>query len=151
LFPDSLPKMDDLFLPGGPPSADEMPLPDVAVNLSDALSRGERPFEASGVPKGFGWAAESATALVAGQEVALAAAPAVGPGDNSLRRSPPGAVPMTSQRAEGQDSLRPYQVALGLLPFLPAFGFTPVSLREKVLAGRRLWKTWRQARRRRSG
>jgi hypothetical protein len=47
--------------------------------------------------------------------------------------------------------MRPYEIALGVFPFLPAFGFTPVTLREKVLAGRRLWQEWWRRRRRPRG
>jgi hypothetical protein len=150
LFPDSLPKMDDLFLPGGPPSADEMPFPAGPTDLGGLWSRDERPLEGPLVANAIGQE-ESAPALLAGQEVTLAAASAASPEDNRLRRSQLDALFTTSRRPHGEDRLRPYQVALGLLPFLPAFGFSPVTLREKVLAGRRLWQTWRHSRRNRRG
>jgi hypothetical protein len=133
LFPDALPTMDEAPLPGGPPGADEKPFPDEAANLGGAPSRGERPVE---VPPGVN---------VTGQ--AAESAPAAG----RLRRSQPEAAMTAGRRPRGEGPLRPYQIAPGLLPLLPAFGLTLVTLREKVLAGRRLWQPWRHGRRHRGG
>jgi hypothetical protein len=51
--------------------------------------------------------------------------------------------PDAAEEPASEDNLRPYQIALGMMPFLPAFGYTPVSLREHVRAGRRAWKRLR--------
>jgi hypothetical protein len=37
------------------------------------------------------------------------------------------------------DGLRPYHIALGMMPFLAAIGYTPASLRDHVRVGRRAW------------
>jgi hypothetical protein len=138
LFPDSLPRVEELLFPGGLPRTDEMPLPDRAPNLGGPLSRGEQPVE---VPLLAGAVGQAPT-LPDGPEAVAAPAPAAGLALSSANANRPEVAPA----AQGEDSLRPYQIALGLLPFLPAFGFTPVTLRERVRAGRRLWQDLRRRR-----
>jgi hypothetical protein len=151
LFPDSLPKMDEMQFPGGLPWGQEMPLPDRAPNLGGPLSRGEQPVEPPILASAVGEAAGSAPALLDGQEAVAAAAPAASldsdlalasPDANRAEVSPADPTGAPADRLDtdrGEDPLRPYKIALGLLPFLPAFGFTAVTLREQVLVARRRW------------
>jgi hypothetical protein len=148
LFPDSLPKMDEKLLPGGPRSGDEMPFPDESTKL-DGPSQGGWIVEVPQVARAAGRAAETAPGLGASQKAAVAVVSAVDHGPDSARLSPLDAGPVIGQQPASEDPLRPYRIALGLLPFLPAFGFTPASLREKVRAGRRWWQDWRGGRRQR--
>jgi hypothetical protein len=155
LFPDSLPEVDELQFPGGLPWGQEMPLPDRIPNLGGPLSRGERPAEVLLPARAVGEAAESAPPRLDGQEAlavpALAATPDSGlalssPDANRPEASltdPTGAREDRLDTDRGKDPLRPYKVALGLLPFLPAFGFTAVTLRERVQAGLRWWQKQR--------
>jgi hypothetical protein len=152
LFPDSLPKVDEIQFPGGLPWEREMPLPDRTPNLGGPLPLGERPVETLILAGAVGEAAKSGPALPDGQEAvaqpALAAAPGTGlarpsPDANRPAASPAGA---TNGPADPRDTvwvknpLRPYKIAMGALPFLPAFGFTALTLRDRVQAGVRLWR-----------
>jgi hypothetical protein len=160
LFPDSLPKVDELQFPGGLPWEQDMPLPDRTPNLGGPLSLGERQVEVLILASAVGEAAESAPALPNGQETVAEPALAASPGSGLALSSPdanrPEASPADPTGApvdrldtdRGGDPLRPYKIALGLLPFLPAFGFTAVTLREQVLAGLRRWQELRDWRRR---
>jgi hypothetical protein len=170
LFPDSLPKVEELLFPGGLPRTEEMPFPDEAPNLDNSLSGGERPIEVPLFAGPAGKATVLAPAVPEGQEAVaslvpaagLSSGPALSPPDANRAEVPPVGPHTTAQvspteapaarrdtaraarqRARAEDPLRPYQIALGMLPFLPAFGFTAVTLREKVLAGRRLWQDLR--------
>jgi hypothetical protein len=146
LFPDSLPKADEMQFPGGLPWQREMPLPErpertpnLGGPLSLSVSLGEPPVAEvatvlTSAVEETGEAAESAPARLDGLE-------AVG---ERLEESPAD----QTDTDRGKDPLRPYKVALGLLPFLPAFGFTAVTLREQVQAGLRWWQELRVKRRR---
>jgi hypothetical protein len=160
LFPDSLPKVDELQFPGGLPWGQEMPLPDRTPNLGGPLSRGDRPVEVLILASAVGEAAESAPALPDGQEAVAEPVLAATPGSGLALSSPDANRPEVSladptgapadrlDTDRGGDPLRSYKIALGLLPFLPAFGFTAVTLREQVQAGLRRWQELRSWRRR---
>jgi hypothetical protein len=143
LFPDSLPKVEEMLFPGGLPRADEMPLPDPTPKANGARSRADRPVETPLLAYVVEEAPASAPALADGPESVTAPGRTAGLALSSADVNRGEVSPV----AQGEDPLRPYQIALGLLPFLPAFGFTPVTLRERVLASRRLWRelrcTWR--------
>ncbi len=145
LFPDSLPKVDELQFPGRLPWGQEMPLPERTPNLGGPLSLSEQPVEVPIRIGAVGEAVESAPALPDGQEAiaepALAANPDSGPALSPA--DPSGAPADRLDTGRGKDPLRPYKIALGLVPVLAAFGFTAVTLREQVLAGRRRWQELR--------
>jgi hypothetical protein len=50
------------------------------------------------------------------------------------------AAPASAEETSANDTLRPYHIALGMIPCLAAFGYTPTTLREHVRAARRAWK-----------
>jgi hypothetical protein len=161
LFPDSLPKVDEMQLPGGLPWGREMPLPERTPNLGGPLSPGERPAEAPLQAAAVGEAAGSAPARPDGKEavaeVALAATPggglALSPPDADRPKASPadpaGAPADRVDAGRGQDSLRPYKIAVVMFPFLLLFGFTAVTLRERVLDSLRRWQKPPSRRRRR--
>jgi hypothetical protein len=126
LFPDALPQIDD------------------ALRATDMLLSDEPP---SGEDVSFG------LELLSQPPVATLGKEDVLPFDAQATVSRPvpakawleSACPLSDSTDESADgnNLRPYHIALGMMPFLVAFGYTPSGLRDHVHVGQRVWKRLR--------
>jgi hypothetical protein len=171
LFPDALARLDEMLQ-----QPDQMPLPDVAPGLQSPIptvvrlradgagvagegsEAGQSPVAALAPVAGAGW--EMPDLLWAARTaVPLAAVPSAGQRQPS--RPPPtarGAVSGVQAvvarvgaailgRKGAADPLRPYKIALGLVPALAVFGYTPATLRDHIETARRAWRQFRDGRR----
>jgi hypothetical protein len=139
LFPDSLPPIDESLFPDVMPQRDDMLLP------NDMLVPNEIP-SGEDVSLDLKLLSQPPVATV-GKEHVLPFD--VLPRGNGWRESAI-ADPDSAEESVARASIRPYHIALGMLPFLVAFGYTPSTLREHVHAGRRIWKRLRSHLRRRT-
>jgi hypothetical protein len=162
LFPDSMPKLDDMLLPSASPWEDAPLLnPDqrsqapvvvpAAVGMEDApvfaapvLANGD----SIGIPSLIliPSPARAAPAPVASDAHRLA--PISQPTTANGWQEDALGIPTSEEEPASGDDLRPYRIALGMIPCLVAFGYTPSRLREHVQAGRQAWKRLRSHRHR---
>ncbi len=162
LFPDSMPKLDDMLLPNSSPWEDDPLLnPDqrsqapvvvpAAVGVEDApvfaapvLANGN----SIGIPSLIliPSPALAAPAPVASDVHRLA--PISQPTTANGWQEDDFGIPTSEEEPASGDNLRPYRIALGMIPCLVAFGYTPSRLREHVHAGQRAWKRLRSHRHR---
>jgi hypothetical protein len=120
LFPDAALRIDEALFPDGIPNVDEMPFPELAPSPVDP---------SSGTTDIVSVAAPVSSTPSRWSDAFVS---------NSSQR--PSDVVADPNQAEPADLLRPYKVAMCLMPFFFTLGITPVSLRERVLAAQRAWK-----------
>jgi hypothetical protein len=157
LFPDTMPPFDEMLFPEVMPQLDDMLLPNDILPPSESSS-GEGPSgEDVSLDLGrLGLVPTAAPTAVRWEDVLASDAPAKTQTDEVCRFVPtPPPVPAnqwlesasaTSAPAEepvAGENLRPYHIALGMMPFLVAFGYSPSSLRDHVHEGQRVWKRLR--------
>jgi hypothetical protein len=139
LFPEAMQQIDDMLLPSDVPLSNESPLGEVS-----SLDLGRLGLVPSAAPTAVRW--EDALALEA-PATATAEAPRSTPISRPVtvkaRRECASAIPVSAEEPAAGDNIRPYQIALGMMPFLVAFGYTPTSLRDHVHVGQRVWKRLR--------
>jgi hypothetical protein len=169
LFPDTLPSFDEMLFPEVMPKLDDMPslnesppgddffmdlgrrsqapiAAPAAVGMADApafAAPATVPSDAAGIPSLIVISSPTvdapATAASDVHRVALISQPV--PANDWQEGASVASDSATGP--EAGDNLRPYHLALGMIPCLAAFGYTPSSLREHVRAGRRAWKQLR--------
>jgi hypothetical protein len=129
-----------------------MPLPERPPNLGGPLSLGERPVEAPLLARAVGEAPESAPVPPDVQQAVADPAHAAAPGgglaltSHDAKRPEAALADATGATADRRDtkqgdgSLVPYKIAFSMFPFLLLWGFTAVTLRERVEASLRRWQ-----------
>jgi hypothetical protein len=138
LFPDAMQQLDDILIPN------DLSLPTESPSGEDSsLDLGRLGLVPRAAPTAVRW--EDALALQA-RATATGEARRFVPNSQPVmakaRLESAPAVPASADEPAG-DNIRPYQIALGMMPFLVAFGYTPTSLRDHVHEGQRIWKRLR--------
>jgi hypothetical protein len=174
-FPDALARLDEMLFSETLQPPEPMPLPDVAPGLQSPIptvvrlraggggaggessETGRSPVASLLPVAGTGW--EMPNILWAAWTVVpLAAVPSAGQRQPSrppcTARGPARGVQAVVARVGAAilgrgaaDPLRPYKIALGLVPALAVFGYTPATLRDHVETARRAWRQFRDGRR----
>jgi hypothetical protein len=151
LFPDTMPPFDEMLFPEAMPQLDDMILP------GDMLLPNESPSgEDSSLDLGrLGLVPRAAPTPVRWEDVLASDAPATEtseahrfapisqPGSAKAWLESASATSAPTEETSSAENLRPYHIALGMMPFLVAIGYTPSSLREHVHEGQRIWKRLR--------
>jgi hypothetical protein len=138
LFPDALQQIDDMLLPNDLSLPNDSPLGEVS-----SLDLGRLGLVPSAAPTAIRWEdalASQTPATITGE--ARRFVPNSRPVTAKARLESAPAIPASADESAG-DNIRPYQIALGMMPFLVAFGYTPTSLRDHVHVGQRVWKRLR--------
>jgi hypothetical protein len=155
LFPDTAPNLDDMLSPNASPKGDDSSDPDgrsqVPIAAPEAVAMGDPPalaapaiatLDSVGIPSLIVIHSPelSSPATATGDAHRFAAISPLVPA-NEVREDAD-LLPQVEEPATG-DNLRPYYIALGMIPCLAAFGYTPSSLRDHVREGQRAWRRLR--------
>lgn len=143
LFPDTMPAIDEMLFPESMPQIDDMPLPNEQLPLGEDAPFGlerlsQAPAAALGQEDVVAFDALSASN---GETPLFAPISQPVPANQWLESV--SAAPAAAEEPAAGDNIRPYHIALGMMPFLVAFGYTPSSLRDHVQVGQRVWKRLR--------
>jgi hypothetical protein len=139
LFPEAMPQLEDMILPN------DMLLPNESSSGEDAsLDLGRLGLVPTPAPKLVRW--EDALAFDA-PETATGEAPRLAPVSQPVTAKAwletASATAALAEEPTAGENLRPYHIALGMMPFLVAMGYTPSTLRDNVQEGQRVWKRLR--------
>lgn len=146
LFPDTMPPIDEMLFPEAMPQLDDMLLPNEFPSGEDvSLDLGRLGLVPTAVPTTVRWEDVLASDAPATTQTGEARrfAPTSQPVRARARLESVSATSDPEEQPSPGESLRPYHIALGMMPFLVAIGYTPSSLRDHVHEGQRIWKRLR--------